>query len=137
PAHRPRVKRRWPEIEIGRLPGRGTPMWQRKDSSAPAPLDRAAQRALLAQELGDTTFRTLQAYLDKTLPDPDRAGQEYRRLNADVAFSGIAFSADGRYLLAGGEDVTKDGAAGPRHRHALWLWEVSTSQEVARFRGHS
>jgi WD40 repeat protein len=112
-------------------------MWKRKDSSAPAPLDRLAQRAKLVQELGDTDFRTLQAYLDKTLPDPDRAGREYRRLNADVAFSAIAFSADGRYLLAGGENVTNDGAAGRCDRHALWLWEVSTGEEVARFRGHS
>jgi WD40 repeat protein len=92
---------------------------------------------LLAQELGDSEFRTLQAYLDKTLPDPDKAGAEYRRLSAAVAFSGIAFSADGRYLLAGGEEVSNDEAAGPRDQHALWFWEVSTGEEVARFRGHA
>jgi WD40 repeat protein len=92
---------------------------------------------LLDQELGDCGFRTLQAYLDKTLPDPDKAGGEYRRLNADAAVSGIAFSADGRYLLAGGDNVTNDGAADPRDRHALWFWEVSTGGVIDRFRGHS
>jgi WD40 repeat protein len=92
---------------------------------------------LLAQELGETDFRTLQAYLDKTLPDPDRACGESRCLNADAAFSGIAFSADGRYLLAGGEAVTNDEAAGPRDRHALWMWEVSTGVAIHRFWGHS
>src|SRR5262249_45991217 len=112
------------------------PMWERKDSSSRPSQDRAAQRALLAQELADAGFRTLQAYLDKALPDPDGAG-EYRRLNADVAVTGIAFSADGRYLLAGGEDVTNDGTADPHDRHALRLWEVSTGEEMDRFRGHS
>ncbi len=112
-------------------------MSQRKDSPAREPLDRAAQRALLAQELGDSGLQTLQAYLDKTLPEPDKAGGEYRRLSAAVAFSGIAFSADGRYLLAGGEEVSSDEATGPREHHALWLWEVSTGEKVARFRGHS
>jgi WD40 repeat protein len=112
-------------------------MWPRKKASAPAPVDRAAQRASLLQELGDTDLRTLQAYLDKEMPDPDKTDPEYRRLNANVAFSGIAFSADGRYLLAGGENVSKDGAVDPPDPHALWLWEVSTGQEVGRFWGHS
>src|SRR5262245_38849768 len=113
------------------------PMSERKDPSTHARQDRAAQRALLAQELADADFRTLQAYLDKTLPDPDGAGGEYRCLHADVAVTAIAYSADGRYLLAGGEDVTNDEAADPGDRHALRLWDVSTGEEVSRFRGHS
>jgi WD40 repeat protein len=100
-------------------------------------VDRAAERARLAQELADSNFKTLQVYLDKALPDRDDPSGEYRCLNADVAFAGIAFSADGRYLLAGGEEVARDEAAGPRDRHALWLWEVSTGEVVHRFRGHS
>ena len=111
-------------------------MSERIDSSSRAPQDRAAQRALLAQELADANFRSLQAYLDKTLPDPDGAGGEYRRLHADVAVAAIAYSAEGRYLLAGGEDASNDGAAAPRDRHALRLWEVSAGEEVGRFRGH-
>jgi WD40 repeat protein len=92
---------------------------------------------MLAQELGEAGFRTLQAYLDKAQADSDSAGGEYRLLNADVAFSGIAFSADGRYLLAGGEAVADDGAASPPAGHPLCFWEVSTGKEVDRFWGHS
>src|SRR5262249_43612543 len=113
------------------------PMAERTASAPRAGQDRAAQRALLARELADANLQTLQAYLDKTLPDPDGAGGEYRCLHADVAVTAIAYSADGRYLLAGGEDVTSDGAADPRDRHALRLWEVSTGEEVSRVRGHS
>src|SRR5262249_20825152 len=110
-------------------------MSERTDSSSRARQDRATQRALLAQELADANFRTLQAYLDKPLPDPDGADGEGRCLRADVAVTGIAYSADGRYLLAGGEDVTSDEAADPLDRHALRLWEVSGGEEVGRFRG--
>src|SRR5689334_14791188 len=113
------------------------PMAERKDFSSQAPQDRAAQRALLAQELAESNFQTLQAYLDKTLADADPAGGESRCLHADVAVTAIAYSADGRYLLAGGEGVTGDPTAGPRDPHALWLWEVSTAQVVSRFRGHT
>src|SRR3954470_4131128 len=113
------------------------PMAERHDSAPGTRQDRAAQRASLAQELADANFQTLRAYLDKTLADADPAGGEYRCLHADVAVTAIAYSADGRYLLAGGEGVTGDPTAGPRDRHALRLWEVSTGQEVSRFRGHS
>jgi WD40 repeat protein len=110
---------------------------RKKDSSSRAPEDRVAQRALLAQNLADFDFQTLQAYLDKALPDSDGAGREYRCLHADVAVTGIAFTADGRYLLAGGEDVANDGAEDPIERLALRLWEVSTGDEVNRFWGHT
>src|SRR5262245_61206569 len=101
-------------------------MAERKDSLPRAGQDRAAQRTLLAQELADANFLTLQAYLDKALPDPGPAGGECRCLHADVAVTAIAYSADGRYLLAGGEVVTDELTAGSHDRHALRLWEVST-----------
>src|SRR5262249_23997480 len=112
-------------------------MAKRKDSSSRAPQDRAAQRASLAQELADSDFKTLQAYLDKALPAADGAGGEYRRVTADVAVPAIAFSADGRYLLAGGEDVINDPTVCYRDPHALRFWEVSTGVELDRFSGHS
>src|SRR5262245_20501105 len=112
-------------------------MAERKDSSSRAPQDRAAQRASLARELADSDFKTLQAYLDKALPAADGAGGEYRRLNADVAVTAIAFSADGRYLLAGGEDVVNEPTAHYPDPHALRFWEVSTGVELDRFSGHS
>src|SRR4051794_15719995 len=115
-------------------------MAERKDSSSRgAPQDRAAQRALVAEELADAGFKTLRAYLDKELPAADEAvGGEYRCLKADVSVAAIAFSADGRYLLAGGgEEVSDDPTVGTRDRYALRFWEVSTGEEMARFRGHS
>src|SRR5262245_12166516 len=112
-------------------------MAERKDSSSRAPQDRAAQRASLTQELADSNFKTLQAYLDKALPAGDGAGGEYGRLNADVAVTAIAFSADGRYLLAGGEDVINDPTTCYRDPHALRFWEVSTGVELEPFSGHS
>src|SRR5262249_47322602 len=115
----------------------GILMAERKDSSSRAPQDRAAQRASLAQELADSEFKTLQAYLDKALPATDGAGGENRCLNTDVAVTAIASSADGRYLLAGGEAVSNEPTAYPRDLYALRFWEVSTGEEMDRFRGHS
>src|SRR5215467_5559969 len=112
-------------------------MPERKNSSSRALQDRAAQRTSLAQELADCDFKTLQAYLDKALPADDGAGGEYRCLNADVAVTAVAFSADGRYLLAGGEDVSNEPAAYYRDPHALRFWEVSTGVELDRLSGHS
>lgn len=112
-------------------------MADQKDTSARAPQDRAAQRAALAEELAESNFKTLRVYLDKALPDADSVGREFRCLNATVAVAGFAFSADGRYLLAGGgEDASDDPAADPRDRYALRFWEVSTGEELDRFRGH-
>src|SRR5207253_1792547 len=88
-------------------------------------------------ELAGANLQTLQAYLDKALPVPDPAGGELRCLHAGVAVTAIAYSADGRYLLAGGEGVTGEGSANPRDLHALRLWEVSTGAEVSHLRGHA
>src|SRR2546421_328887 len=113
------------------------PMPERKDSPSRARQDRAAQRAFLAQELADAELKTVQAYLDNTLADPNPGRGEPRRPHPDGALPASPHPADGRYLLAGGEGVTSDPTASPRDRHALRLWEVSTGQEVCRLRGHS
>src|SRR5262249_21281316 len=76
-------------------------------------------------------------YLNKTRPDSAGSGGEYRCLHADFAITAIAYSSEGRYVLAGGEDISNDEPADRDERHALRLVEGGTGGEIGRFRGHS
>ncbi len=119
------------------LAQQGMSMPEDKKAWNSSPEEREAQRALALQDLAAAGFKTLRSYLDKTQANPAASAGEYRCLRADFAVTAIAFSSEGRYLLAGGEDVPNDRPAHPLDRHALRLWDVSTGEEVGRFRGHA
>jgi WD40 repeat protein len=113
------------------------PMAARKDASSGSSQDREVQQALVVQNLAAAGFQTLRPYLNKARPDSAGSGAEYRCLHADFAVTAIAYSSEGRYVLAGGEDISNDETADRDERHALRLLEVETGEEIGRFRGHS